>query len=196
MNYIAHRINTVSELLNVEKEYGVEVDIRDYNNKLVLQHDPFKDGECFEYFLQNYTHGTLILNIKSERIEFDVINLLKKYNINDYFFLDSSFPMIYLLTEKGESKIAVRYSEFESFDTVLKMKGKIDWVWIDCFTKIPLTYDEFCLLKKYNFKLCFVSPDLQAQNNKIEKYRSFFQSNNITLDAVCVKKQNINRWKN
>ena len=57
----------------------------------------------------------MILNIKSERIEYKVLNLLQKYNINNYFFLDSSFPMIYQLSEEGEKNIAVRYSEFESY---------------------------------------------------------------------------------
>jgi hypothetical protein len=39
--------------------------------------------------------------------------------------------MIYLLSRQGEKNIALRFSEFESIDTILNMKGKANWVWID-----------------------------------------------------------------
>ena len=112
MEYIAHRINTINELMNISPEHGVEIDLRDFGDRLILQHDPFKDGEDFEQFLNKYEHGTLILNIKSEGIEFKVKMLLKKYNIKNYFFLDSSFPMINLLSSSGEKKIALRAYRF------------------------------------------------------------------------------------
>ena len=78
MEYIAHRINTIEELKQIPSEYGVELDLRDYGRRLILQHDPFKDGEDFEEYLKHYNHGTMILNIKSERIEFKVLDLIKK----------------------------------------------------------------------------------------------------------------------
>jgi len=86
MEYIAHRINTIEGLKKLPNEYGVELDLRDFGNRLILQHDPFKDGEDFEKYLKYYNHGTMILNIKSERIEFQVLELIKKYNIKKYFF--------------------------------------------------------------------------------------------------------------
>ena len=45
MLYIAHRINTIKELLKVPKKYGVEIDLRDHGDKIILQHDPFKKGK-------------------------------------------------------------------------------------------------------------------------------------------------------
>jgi len=86
MEYIAHRINTLIELKKIPREYGVELDLRDYGERIILQHDPFKDGEDFELFLKQYNHGTMILNIKSEGIELRVLELIKRYNINNYFF--------------------------------------------------------------------------------------------------------------
>ena len=38
--------------------------------------------------------------------------------------------------------IAIRFSEFEGLDTILNMKGKVKWVWVDCFTKNPLTKED------------------------------------------------------
>jgi hypothetical protein len=194
MEFIAHRINTVEELLKVSEEYGVELDLRDYGDKLVLQHDPFKEGEDFEEYLKHYKHGTMILNIKSERIEYKVLELIKKYKIKKYFFLDSSFPMVYQLSEMGERNIALRFSEFETIDTILNLKGKIEWVWVDCFTILPIDIEIFTVLKENGFKLCLVSPELQGQEEKIEVYQKYLNDNKIIFDAICTKSYNISRW--
>ena len=99
MQYIAHRVNQLEQLRELPTEYGAEIDLRDRAERLILQHDPFADGEDAEPFFANYKHGTLILNVKSERIEYRVLELLKKYSITDYFFLDSSLPMIVKLSK-------------------------------------------------------------------------------------------------
>lgn len=194
MNFIAHRINTIKELKEIPNHFGVEIDVRDYNNKLVIQHDPFVNGEDFEEYLSQYKNGTLILNVKSERIEYKVLELVKKYNIDDYFLLDSSFPMIYELSRKGEKKIALRFSEFESIETIINFKGKIDWVWVDCFSKLPIDINIFKQLKLYDFKLCLVSPELQGQEEKIIQYKNYLNNNKIIFDAICTKIYNIDKW--
>lgn len=194
MEYIAHRINTIEELKKIPKEYGVELDLRDFADRLILQHDPFKDGEDFEEYLKNYNHGTMILNIKSERIEHKVLELIQKYNIKKYFFLDSSFPMIYLLSKSGEKNIALRFSEFEGIDTILNMVGKVEWIWVDCFSKLPITTKNYNLLKNNGFKFCLVSPELQGQNEKLEFYKQYLQNEGIVFDAICTKVYNIDKW--
>jgi hypothetical protein len=193
--YIAHRINTLAQLKELPHEYGVELDLRDYGERLILQHDPFIDGEDFEKYLEYYQHGTMILNIKSERIEHKVLELLQHYNISDYFFLDSSFPMIKLLSHHGEKKCAIRFSEFEGLDTVMAMKSKIDWVWVDCFTHLPIDSESYKLLKDAGFKLCLVSPELQGRPNDIEQYKSELENQDIIFDAICTKIYNIEKWK-
>lgn len=195
MEYIAHRINTIEELKQLPNEYGVEIDLRDFGDRLILQHDPFQDGEDFEEYLEYYNHGTMVLNIKSERIEFKVLELIKKYNIKNYFFLDSSFPMIYLLSKAGEKNIALRFSEYEGLDTILNMKNKIDWVWVDCFTKLPITKENYEILKENNFKICLASPELQNQENKLLEYKNYLIKNNIVFDAICTKYYNIKKYK-
>lgn len=196
MEYIAHRINTIEELKKTPKEYGVELDLRDFGERLILQHDPFKEGEDFEEYLKCYNHGTMILNIKSERIEHKVLELIKKYNIKKYFFLDSSFPMIYLLSKSGEKNIALRFSEFEGIDTILNMKNKVNWVWVDCFSKLPIDKKNYEILKDNGFKFCLVSPELQGQNEKLEEYKEYLENESIIFDAICTKIYNIKKWKN
>ena len=194
MEFIAHRINTLEELKQVPKEFGVEIDLRDRGERLILQHDPFTDGEDFEPFLREYAHGTLILNIKSERIEWRVLELLKKYRVDRYFFLDCSFPMIHLLASKREKNVALRFSEFEGLDTILTMAGKVRWVWVDCFSRLPIDPGIEKTLKDAGFQLCLVSPELQGQPEKIPVYRDFLAAHAIRFDAICTKLRNIPLW--
>jgi len=76
--FIIHRINNINELKEIDRIFGVEIDIRDdhKSGKLILAHDPFINGDYFEDYLQKYKNGTLILNIKSERIEIEFLKLL------------------------------------------------------------------------------------------------------------------------
>ena len=195
MEYIAHRINTVEELRKIPNEFGVELDLRDgENGKIYIAHNPFEDGEDFEDYLREYHHGTMICNIKSERIEHKVLDLLKEHNVEKYFFLDSSFPMIYLLSKAGEKNIALRISEYEGMDTIRNMSGKVSWVWVDCFTKIPIDKSDYDELKSLGYKLCFVSPELEGRPNDIEKYVIEIKKEGIEFDAVCTKFRNILKW--
>ncbi len=195
MHYIAHRINELENLRTLPTEYGAEIDLRDRGDRLILVHDPFKDGEDAEPFFAEWKHGTLILNIKSERIEHRILELMQKYKITDYFFLDSSIPMIVALSRLGEKRIAVRYSEFESLDTVLKFAGLVDWVWVDCFSHLPLQQKEFRTLKDAGFKLCLVSPELQGRPDDIEPYKQQLERDGVQMDAICTKIYNIPKWQ-
>lgn len=196
MEYILHRINSISQLNIVSDEYGVELDLRDsLDGRIHISHEPFVRGEDFEEYLKCYHHGTMILNIKSERIEWKVLELLKQYNIKKYFFLDSSFPMISEMCSKGEKNIALRFSEYEGLDTINNMSGKVKWIWVDCFSKLPLEYDIYVRLKNMGYKLCLVSPELQGQPEKIVEYRRQLENSGIQLDAICTKDYCIEQWR-
>jgi hypothetical protein len=194
-HYIAHRINTVEQLKSLPTECGVELDLRDFGNELVLEHDPFTGGEKFSEYLRHYQHGTMILNVKSERIEHRVLELLVENKITDYFFLDSSIPMIYLLSKSGEKRSAVRFSEIESIETVLLMADKVDWVWVDCFSKLPIDRYSYNRLKEAGLKLCLVSPELQGRPEDIANYKDYLANEGIVFDAICTKFHNIELWK-
>ena len=195
MHFIAHRINQLEQLRQVPPLFGCEIDLRDRAERLILQHDPFKDGEDAEPFFAEYNdHGILILNVKSERIEDTILPLLAKYRIENYFFLDSSLPMIVNLTKRGEKRIALRYSEFETIETVLNFAGLVDWVWIDCFTRLSLNKKDYKLLKEANFKLCLVSPELQGRPDDIAAYKKQMAEDEIVMDAICTKQHNIDLW--
>lgn len=195
MEYIAHRINKVEELKKLPQEYGVELDLRDsLDGSIYIQHNPFEEGEDFEEYLKEYHHGTMILNVKSERIEFKILELLSRYDVKSYFFLDSSFPMIWLLSNQDEKNIALRVSEAEGLDTPRNMAGKVKWIWVDCFSKIPIGKNEVNELRRLGYKLCFVSPELEGRDEDIEKYKEQIESEGLIFDAICTKSYNIKRW--
>lgn len=197
--FIAHRVNTLAELKALPAEYGVELDLRDdLTGRIYIQHNPFEDGEDFEPYAAEYgLHhtGTMILNVKSERIEHKILEIIKKYGIKRYFFLDSTFPMIKLLSDGGERNIAVRFSEYEGLGTVRAMAGKIDWIWVDTFTHLPINRAIFDEMKSLGYKLCLVSPELQGQPEKIESYKKQLADENIIFDAICTKSYNIGKWR-
>lgn len=159
--YIAHRINTIPELVQVPAEYGVEVDIRDHGDVLVLHHDPFIVGPVtlFEDYLAQFRHAFIILNIKSEGIEFRVLEILKAYDVHNYMFLDSSFPMIMKLHRAGVRDVALRVSEYEHIGSFRDSA----YLWVDCFTQFPLSSAEFVAFSE-SHRLCLVSPELQGHH--------------------------------
>ena len=199
IEFVAHRVNTIAGLRDIPKEYGVELDLRDdLSGRIYIQHNPFEDGEDFVPYAKEYAashNGTMILNIKSERIEHRVLEVIKEYGIEKYFFLDSSFPMIKLLSDMEERNIAIRFSEYEGMDTVRAMAGKIDWIWVDTFSRLPIDQKLYSEMKNLGYKLCLVSPELQGQSEKIELYKKQLNEMNIAFDAICTKYYNIEKWR-
>jgi len=189
MKIIKHRRNTIQELQETSPKLGIEVDIRSYGNDLIIHHDPFVKAELFTEWLKYFRHGTLILNVKEEGLENRLLEKMKKHNIEDFLFLDQSFPFLIKTAKAGESRCAVRVSEYEPIDTALSLAGQIDWVWVDCFTRFPLNQITASQLKNAGFKLCLVSPELQGriEYSEIISMRKILEQENIKVDAVCTK---------
>jgi hypothetical protein len=191
MIYISHRVNTAEQLRAVPPEHGVELDLRDWGDEVVVQHDPFTGGERFADYLRHYRHRTMILNVKSERIEPRVLELVRAAGVSDYFFLDCSFPMVRWLIARGERRIAARFSEHEPAEAALALAGEIDWVWVDCFRGMPLTDETYERLKRH-FKLCVVSPELHGR--PVETIAPFAEAlRPYPVEAVCTKRPDL--WR-
>jgi hypothetical protein len=189
MNIIRHRRNTQEDLAEISTNHGAEIDIRSQGDDLVLHHEPYEAGTLFAPWLENYNHGTLILNVKEEGLEDRCLELMAKHNIEDFFFLDQSFPFLVKTSRTGESRCAVRVSEFETIDTALSLAGKVDWVWVDCFTKFPLDRASATKLKEAGFKLCIVSPELQGRMEQSDTDIIVAAMNDagVVPDAICTK---------
>ncbi|MBN8751016.1 Uncharacterised protein [Xylophilus ampelinus] len=190
MKYIAHRINTVEQLRSSPVGYGVEVDIRSKGDELIIHHDAFAAGENFERWIESYRHGTLILNVKEEGLEKRLLALMAHRGIEDFFFLDQSFPFLIKTCREGERRCAVRVSEYETIETAMALAGKVEWVWVDCFTRFPLSGAQARLLQAAGFKLCLVSPELQGRDaaTGIAEMHDLLQREGIQAEAVCTKR--------
>jgi hypothetical protein len=193
MKLIAHRRNKISELQSTPIDYGVELDLRSQGQDIIIHHDPYVQGERFDDWLEHYRHGTLILNVKEEGLEERLISMMKARQIEDYFFLDQSFPFLVKWSGKGEHRCAVRVSEFESIDTALTLAGRIDWVWVDCFTRFPIDGAQASRLQQAGFKLCLVSPELQGceAEQAIPALRALLKAQQINAEAVCTKRPDL-----
>jgi hypothetical protein len=195
MQIIAHRRNTLAALRATPPEYGVETDIRSCDGELVLHHDPFVRGERFADWLTAFCHRTLVCNVKEEGLEDAVTELLCRHGIEDFFFLDQSFPFLVKSARQGEKRCAVRVSEFESADTALALAGQVSWVWVDCFSRFPLDAATAERLRGAGFKLCLVSPELQGRNahDAVPALRGFLRRKGMAADAVCTKEPEL--WR-
>jgi len=146
--------------------YGTETDIRDYNGKLVISHDPAsEDCMLFCDFLELVDsinpNLTLALNIKSDGLyslfQREMANFT---SIRNYYFFDMSVPdsMGYL---SKQMPILTRRSEYET-SSLLEIKS--EGIWLDCFQGIWYDQnfiDTFLLTQK---KVFIVSEDLHGKN--------------------------------
>ena len=193
MKLISHRRNTIAQLRETPRHLGVEVDIRSIGSRLVIHHDALVEGEDFDAWLANYAHGTLILNVKEEGLEQALGVRMAAAGIDDWFFLDQSFPFLIRSARAGERRCAVRVSEYESIDTALSLAGRIDWCWVDCFTRFPLDGAQARRLQDAGLKLCLVSPELQGRDAEaqIPALRRLLAGEGIAAEAVCTKRPDL-----
>ena len=100
MEIIIHRVNKIKELKKLNKKFGAEIDLRVYKGKIILNHDPYSNGDNFDDYLSEYDHGTLVLNIKETGIEEEVLKKVKKKGLKDYFILDAEIPFFFKSLKK------------------------------------------------------------------------------------------------
>lgn len=195
MMIVAHRINKVAQVKKLDSSVGVEIDVRGWGKDLVLNHEPLEEGDLLDdYLAAAGSNRFVIFNIKEAGIEGQVHTLAAKHGIKNYFLLDVEFPYMYQAARAGERRLAVRYSEDESIETVLKYKGLVDWVWIDTNTRLPLDVD---LVKKLQgFRLCLVCPERWGRPADIAVYQEKLSKLGVGLDAVMTASKYIDEWRN
>ena len=194
MELIIHRVNSINNLKKISNNFGVEIDIRTQSSNLILSHNPYKSGDKLVDFLDEYDNGTLILNIKETGIENEVLNLVKeRSNIKNFFLLDVEFPYIQSAIKKGEKRIAVRFSETESIETVKKYQGSLDWVWIDTYSILPINAENSLVLN--NFKKCLVCPERWGRTEDIKFYKEQMENLNFHIDAVMTSFECYKLWE-
>lgn len=201
--FIAHRINNLESLSMIGNNVGIEIDIREDNEDIILAHDPFMTNDQNKVKLTDilpfFETRFLIVNVKSERIEERFIEISKNYLIkNNYFFLDSSISVINQYYNNKDFIFCSRYSEYESLLTTKNLvKNKLTkWIWIDVFNKLPIDKEISIQLNNIKAKKCLTSPCLLGRENDIKEYAKIIKRFDLNIDAICCKYKNINLWKN
>ena len=193
MELIIHRINKINDLKNIPKKFGTEIDIRTKGSKLILNHEPYEKGDKLEDYLEKYNNKTLVLNLKESGIEKDVLKLVNDHKINSYFLLDVEMPYLYSASKKNEKNIAVRFSEYENINLAEFFVNKVDWIWIDTVTKLPLNNSNIKTIKK--FKSCLVCPERWGRKKDINNYKKKMKKLKFTPSAIMTDLTSAKIWQ-
>lgn len=195
MKIFHHRINHSRELTGIPSCDGVEIDLRSKNNQIILQHDPFIEGEELISWFEKWQGHELILNVKEEGLENRILEILDSFSAKNYFFLDQSFPFLIKTLKFGNRNVASRVSDLESYETALMLDSK--WVWLDCFSgDWSFLSDVVPKLRFQGKSLCLVSPEILRLDSKAEllDLQRIIHENDLQLDAVCTKDKLL--WEN
>jgi len=189
--FAEHRVNSVKRARDLPASLGAEIDLRTRDRGIVLNHEPFQDGDLASDFFEAYgcRHlAPLILNVKEDALEEELIHSCARFHIENYFFLDLAFPTLVRLSMQGFDKLAVRVSEYESLETAKRLSGKVRWAWVDSFTgKVP-DKDLLHGLQSLHYRLAIVSPELHGYPlDHIQSYRIIISSLRPKLDVICTK---------
>lgn len=148
MNIIAHRGQwTMPQEQNTEKAFeraflngfGIEFDIRDHNQSLVVSHDmPAGQDMPLAYLLEMHARlapsVTLAINIKADGLAEELLRLTEKFRTRSYFAFDMSVPDMRHYLNAAMPCLA-RHSEYEPFTP---FHEQAHGVWFDSFSnKLP-----------------------------------------------------------
>jgi glycerophosphoryl diester phosphodiesterase len=168
--------------------FGTETDIRDYKGALVISHD-MADRKCitvkdfFEIYNKYDNTLPLALNIKSDGLQIKLKELIKKYNITNYFVFDMSVPdgLGYL---KQDIRSFTRESEYEKEPSFYK---EAYGIWLDEFQGHWITKETIEKHIKNNKQICIVSPDLHKREYKEEwkDYKEMERQLNTINLMIC-----------
>ncbi|MCI8285830.1 MAG: hypothetical protein HFE90_11365 [Firmicutes bacterium] len=145
--------------------YGFESDIRDYKGELVISHDmpnenSFKVEKIFKILSEYKNELCFAINIKADGLNDELLKLLSRYEISNYFTFDMSLPQMIEYKDAG-LQYYTRQSEYEK-DCLLYEKAA--GVWIDGFISEEWITED--LIKQHQAngkKVCIVSPDLHGR---------------------------------
>jgi hypothetical protein len=192
MLIIKHRINSIQDLMMVPNEFGVEFDLHFHLDTIYVGHDPYDLEIDFNTYLETCQNKFMAVNIKEEGIEELVLELLRKHGVENFFLFDLSFPSIVKLISRGESRVALRLSDFEDIRDIESFNGKAEWLWIDIFEDARFL-SELNWRRLKSFKKCFVSPELHVSRDKLASLEIQNQMLEYVerMDAICTKNEDL-----
>ena len=169
INSEGNTFNSVKE--SIDNSFGFEVDVRSFNNDLIVCHDPlmqtdkaFHFREILNYYRKVNSDVTIAINIKEDGLSLLVKSVLENFNIKKYFVFDMSVPDTISYANSG-IKYFTRQSEYEISPSLY---DKADGIWLDEFKKHWITDEILISHLDNNKKVCIVSPELHKREFKLE----------------------------
>lgn len=190
MQLLAHRgyWKTVQEknalstmTLAFQHQWGVETDIRDYKQQLVISHDIASETsypltELLQTYREEKSTACLALNIKADGLSDELLEQLQQENIRHYFVFDMSVPETLRYLRLG-LKVFTRISEYESPNPYLFEHS--EGIWLDAFTGTWYSAELVNNLLQKGKKVAIVSAELHGRSN--EEQWAFIHENNWHL---------------
>lgn len=189
-----HRVNAVSAISSIPKDVGAEIDLRTYGKDIILTHDSFTSGDRFEDWLKAYgkdRKGPLILNVKEDMLEEKAAELCQQYGLSNYFFIDVAFPTMRRLAESGFKGMSLRVSEYETLETARNFQGKVEWIWLDCFTGRVPEKGVIEEIHEMGFRIALVSPELHKYGEDVIRRHFVALEYLFENDVVCTKRPDL-----
>jgi glycerophosphoryl diester phosphodiesterase len=116
--------------------FGVETDVRDFNGRMVISHDPptadaMDLGDFLDLYRAHGAPGKLALNVKADGLSHAVRHALDDAGVTGYVMFDMSVPDL-LSYRRDAMPFYVRRSEFESASP---LDAHAAGAWLDAFER-------------------------------------------------------------
>lgn len=170
----------------LEKGYGFESDIRDYQGQLVISHNmadaQSPDAETVFQMMHQYQDAQCFaINVKADDLKQPLMTLLKKYQLENYFTFDMSFPQMLEYRAAG-LRYFTRQSEYEAEQLLYSDAAG---VWVDGFESTDWITEELISNHQKNGKtVCLVSPDLH--HREYLPFWEWLRQCAVDVDAVML----------
>lgn len=180
-----------------KKGFGIETDIRDYNGEIVVSHNiateySFLFEDVLKLYNETKCNTSLAINIKADGLQKLLKDLLKKYNIKNYFVFDMSIPE-QVVFHKEQFNVFTRMSEYETLPVLI---DNAQGIWMDEWENSWINAE---IIKKYTEKgklLSIISPEIHGRDHLVlwDNLKQFKDIDEVMLctDIPCAAEEYFN----
>tara|TARA_A200000113_G_C8842967_1_gene347573 strand:- start:416 stop:1030 length:615 start_codon:yes stop_codon:yes gene_type:complete len=158
--------NTIASFKSaLTKDYGVEIDVRDFNEEIVISHDiPTKESPKLETLLAEGLHHNLCLafNIKSDGICLGLKKLIDEFSVSEYFCFDMSIPQ----QIHYQNMELTWYSRTSDHNEEKVLNSNSHGIWLDCFYSNWWRKENLSQIANKK-PIAIVSPELHGREHRI-----------------------------
>lgn len=187
LEIFAHRIlyneieNNIKAILFFEKlDIGIELDLRCGKYGTYISHDVKQKGILFEDLCKKYSKSKIRMALHIKEIETvnEIIGLLKKYSLNNYFLFNTES---YDLTEMINKNNVASYVNQKQSNKNTKL------LWCDEIDEKWYTKEMISELHKEKKIVYAMSLEVVKTCNKNEMIREWKRLIGLGVDGICTK---------